>query len=100
MIYFANNNGLNSSSTSNFSNTTITTIIHDDGGWSNSIRTMFIYGTGALRLQLARGGTPASRIFIIGSTLATDAVSKIVNNTINDPIYVINHSRSWGAYVL
>ena len=56
MIYFANNNGLNSSSTSNVSNTTITTIIDDDGSWSNAIRTLFIYGTGGYRLSLLKGG--------------------------------------------
>lgn len=75
--------------------TTTTSIIHQDGGWSNSIKTMFIYGTGALRLQLIRGGTPSSRAFIIGTTLATDAVSRFLNNTINDPEYVKKHYDSW-----
>ena len=75
--------------------TTTTSIIHQDGVWSNSIKTMFIYGTGALRLQLIRGGTPSSRAFIIGTTLATDAVSRFLNNTINDPEYVKKHYDSW-----
>jgi hypothetical protein len=52
---------------------------------------------GALRLQLARGGTPASRTFIIVSTIATDAAAKFVNNTIIDPAFVRSHIENWSA---
>lgn len=76
---------------------TITKIIHDDGSWSNAIRSLFIYSTGALRLHLSRGGTPGSRAFVIGSTILTDATAKVVNNIINDPEYVRNHYSSWKA---
>ena len=68
-------------------------IIHNDGGWSNSIRSIFIYGTGVLRLSLLKsGGSPTSRAFVIGSTLAAEAASKVLQNAINDPKYVKSHS--------
>lgn len=75
--------------------TTNVSIIHDDSGWSNAIRQIFIYGTGALRLHLIRGGTPGTRGFIIGSTLMADGLSRVINNTINDPEYVRNHIENW-----
>lgn len=71
------------------------TITHDDSGWSNAIKQIFIYGTGALRLHLIRGGTPGTRGFIIGSTLIADGLSRVINNTINDPEYVRNHIENW-----
>lgn len=72
-------------------------IIHDDGSWSNTIRSLFIYGTGALRLKanFTRGGTPVQRVFIIGSTLAADNLSRLLKNVINDQNYVKNHVDSW-----
>lgn len=79
------------------SHTTQVRFIHDDGNWSNGIRSLFIYGTGALRLHLIRGGTPASRTLIIASTLATDAVTKVIANTINDPAFVKSHFTNWIA---
>ena len=77
--------------TSNTSSTN-TTIIHDDGNWSNAIRSIFIYGVGAFRFSL---GTPASRAFVVVSTIAGEAGAKIINNAINDPEYIKNHYRSW-----
>jgi hypothetical protein len=63
-------------------------VVHDDGNWSNAIRSLFIYGTGAFRLSLIKGGNPASRAFVIGTTVASDLISKALTNTINDPSYV------------
>jgi hypothetical protein len=81
------NNGLNS----NIS-TTQTSIIHDDGSWSNTIRSIFIYGSGALRLHLIRNaGTPSTRAFVLAGTIATDLGTKVLNNTINDSNYIKNH---------
>jgi len=78
------------------SNSTTTTIIHNDSGWSSGIRTLFLYGTGAFRMTLLRGGgTPFQRGVIIGSTIAADAVTKVLHNTINDPNYVASHINSW-----
>jgi hypothetical protein len=75
-------------------NTTVQ-IIHDENGWSSAIRELFIYGTGALRLHLVRGGTPGSRGFIIASTLVADGLSRVVNNTINDTEYVKKNIKNW-----
>jgi hypothetical protein len=101
VVTFMNNvnNGINS--TSNTTPSSINTqIIHDDGSWSNAIRSLFIYGSGGYRLWLSRaGGTPGSRFVIVGSTLAADTVSRIVTNAINDPNYINNHLRSWGFSV-
>nr|YP_010170416.1 hypothetical protein K8K84_mgp054 [Phanerochaete carnosa]QRZ60398.1 hypothetical protein [Phanerochaete carnosa] len=78
--------------------TTTTTIIQNDGSWGNAVRTIFIYGTGAFRLSVLKGGgTPGSRAFVIASTLAADSLSKVVNNTINVPSYVRSHSINWTA---
>nr|WVH38259.1 hypothetical protein [Trametes maxima] len=79
-------------------NNTTTTIVQNDGSWSDNIRTLFIYGTGAYRLHLIRNtSTPGSRLFVIASTVAGDAVTKIVNYTINDPSYVKNQVINWKA---
>ena len=76
--------------------TTNVQVIHSDGSWSSGIRSLFIYGTGALRISLLKGGgTPTSRAFIIASTIGVDTVSKAFNNAINDPKYVLSHIESW-----
>ena len=72
-------------------------IVHDDGNWSNTIRNLFVYGTGGARflVNLSRGGTPTQRLFIIGTTLVTDGVGRIIQNTLNDPNYVLANVRNW-----
>lgn len=76
-------------------NTTVQ-ITHTDAGWSNSIRQIFIYGTGVFRLSLLRaGGSPGQRSFIIATTLVSGAGTKAINNAINDPSYVKNHINNW-----
>lgn len=90
---------VNSTSTISSTNTT-TTIIHNDGSWSNAIRTMFIYGSGGYRLTLLKGGgTPGSRAFVLGITILGDALSKVVNNTINYPSYVRNQYINWSFFL-
>lgn len=75
---------------------TKTTIIHSNEGWAQGIKSIFIYGTGALRLQLLRGGgTPLQRGFVISSTIVADAASTALKNAINDPVYVEKHINSW-----
>ena len=76
-------------------NNTTTTIIHDDGSWSNGIRSLFIYGAGALRLQAIRNGSPLAKTFVVGGTVLTEVGSRIMINMINDPNYVKNHHTSW-----
>jgi hypothetical protein len=93
----SNNNGSinNDLANSTKSNITKTTIIHDDGSWASSIRTLFVYGTGAMRFHMIRpGGTPGQRAFVMATTFATDIALKVVTNTINDPDYVKNHYQS------
>ena len=81
---------------SNSSSVTIPNITPEEGSWSSGIRSLFIYGTGAYRLTLLRGGgTPSARAFVLASTVGADAISRVVNNTINDPSYVRNHYENW-----
>lgn len=77
------------------SSTTSTQIIHDDGSWSNAIRTIFIYGSGALRFTASR--TSARRGFVVISSLLGDGASRVVTNAINDPEYLRNHAVNWRA---
>ena len=83
----------NNSSTSN----TTTTIIHDDGSWSGASineRSLFIYGSGGMRLATVKG-SPGRVGFVIISTILGDATSRILTNAINDPTYVRNHYVNW-----
>jgi len=78
-------------------NTNYTTnrqIIHDDGSWSKTIRSLFVYGTGGARFwySLSRGGSPLQISFIIGSTLAAGGFSRLLQNSINDPSFVRQHA--------
>lgn len=88
-------NGVNTTSNT-AAHSTHVTIVHNDGSWANGIRSLFIYGTGAFRLSLTRAvGSPSTRGFIIASTLAADGLTRVVNNTINDPSYVKSHIDNW-----
>jgi hypothetical protein len=68
--------------------TTTNHIIHNN---KDGVRSVFIYGTGALRLHLSRG-QPTSplnrRAFIISSTLVAEGISRILLHAINDNCYV------------
>jgi hypothetical protein len=78
------------------SHTTTVQVIHNEGSWSNGIRSLFIYGTGALRISLLKGGgTPTAKGFIIASTVGAEAVRQKINNAINDPKYILSHIESW-----
>lgn len=95
-ICSVNDNTNNITNTQTTSNITNTTIIHDDGSWSNTIRSMFIYGTGGWRMYLIRsGGTPTSRAFVIASTMGADIAGRILSNSINDPSYVSRFRSTW-----
>lgn len=71
---------------------TQTTIIHSNEGWAQGIKSIFIYGAGALRFQLLRGGgTP---LLVLSTTITADAISTGLKNAINDPEYVEKHISS------
>nr|YP_009653027.1 hypothetical protein [Laccaria bicolor]QCG70085.1 hypothetical protein [Laccaria bicolor] len=96
-------NTSNTSSTSTVTNsvtqgqtqTTTTQIIHNDGSWSNAIRSLFIYGTGGYRLYLTRTGSPGSRFMIVGSSMLADNIGRFLANSVNDPNYLVNHLNAW-----
>ena len=101
VMCFMNNS--NASDTNTVANTvtqvqtqsTTTQIIHNDGSWSNAIRSLFIYGTGGYRLYLTRNGSPGSRFAIVGTSILADNVGRFLANSINDPNYLANHINSW-----
>nr|YP_010146928.1 hypothetical protein K4014_mgp39 [Cyclocybe aegerita]QQP21437.1 hypothetical protein [Cyclocybe aegerita] len=67
-----------------------------NGTWSDTIRSIFIYGTGSLRLaHLVKSGGAGSKTFIVTTTILSDAGSQILSNAINDPNYILNHYKSW-----
>jgi hypothetical protein len=76
--------------------TTCTTIIHSNDGWAQGIKSLYIYGAGALQLHLMRGsGTPLQKGFVISGAIVADAASTALKNAINDPEYVEKHIDSW-----
>jgi hypothetical protein len=88
------NNATQVTETQNTTTNTTTSIIHNDGSFSNTIRSLFIYGTGAFRISMLRnGGSPGSRFAVIGSSIAMDYATKIANNIINDPDYIMKYSQ-------
>jgi hypothetical protein len=44
--------------------------------------------------MLKGGGTPTSKFIAVAGTVGADYVSKILNNTINDPGYVREHYKN------
>nr|YP_009653005.1 hypothetical protein [Laccaria amethystina]QCG70063.1 hypothetical protein [Laccaria amethystina] len=90
------NNTPNISNTNTITQSTTTQIIHNDGSWSNAIRSLFIYGTGGYRLYLTRSGsTPGSRFMIVGGSIFVDNVGRFLANSINDPNYIRNYVNAW-----
>ena len=93
------NNTSNTSNINTVTNTmtqsTTTQIIHNDGSWSNAIRSLFIYGTGGYRLYLTRNGSPGSRFVIVGGSIFANNVGRFLANSINDPNYLKNYLNAW-----
>jgi hypothetical protein len=85
------NNATQVTETLNTTTNTTTQIIHNDGSWSNAIRSLFIYGTGGYRLYLTRTGSPGSRFMIVGGSMLADNVGRFLANSVNDPNYLVNH---------
>jgi len=94
--YIYNPNNIFNMSDTGSTSTTTTTIVHSNDGWAQGIKSIFVYGTGALRFHMLRSGdTPMQRTFVIGSTIVIDAASTALKNSINDPEYVEKHINSW-----
>lgn len=94
--YIYNPNIIFNMSDTGSTSATTTTIIHSNDGWAQGVKSIFIYGTGALRFHMLRSaGTPLQRTFVLGSTIAIDAASTALKTAINDPDYVEKHISSW-----
>jgi len=80
----------------NVPGSTNTQIVQSNDGWTQGIKSLFIYGTGAIRFNLLRaGGTPFQKAFVISSTIVADFASTALNNAINYPDYVEKHINIW-----
>lgn len=97
VICFMNNSNTSDINTvvNTVTQSTTTQIIHNDGSWSNAIRSLFIYGTGGYQLYLTRTGSPGSRFAIVGGSIFADSVGRFLANSINDPNYLRNYINAW-----
>ena len=93
--FYSIDNIVNNMSPAGSSSQTTTQVIHTSDGWASGIKSIFIYGTGAIRYHFIRAGTPFQKGFVIASTIAGDAASTALKNAINDPEYVEKHLNSW-----
>lgn len=73
----------------NSNNPRTTQIVHNNGTWAESIRSVFIYGTAGLRYVAARTGP--GRVFTIFGAIGTDVTARFFQNAINDPTYIREH---------
>ena len=78
------NNNVNNSN-----NTRTTQIVHSNGTWAESIRSVFIYGTAGLRYVAARSGP--GRAFTVVGAIGVDLSARFFQNAINDPTYIREH---------
>jgi Cytochrome C and Quinol oxidase polypeptide I len=89
-----NNMVPNMSDTVNSNNNSRSTqIIHNNGTWSDTIRTIFIYGTAGIRYAASRTGP--GRAFTVVGALNTDIGARFIQNAINDPNFVREHINNW-----
>jgi hypothetical protein len=74
---------------SNSNNSRVTQIIHNNGTWSDTIRTIFIYGTASLRYVAVRTGP--GRAFVVVGAVGTELGTRFAQNAINNLNYVLEH---------
>lgn len=67
--------------------------VYAHGSWPDTVRTIFIYGTGALRYVAKK--TPSGRIAVTAGTIAMDFGSQITKRVIDDPTWFTQHLSSW-----
>lgn len=71
-----------------------TKVIHQDGNWSDSIRSLFIYGSAAARIHLQATSNPRKFGIAAGAVIA-ESVAKFLTNAINGPTYIKDHVHNW-----
>ena len=67
--------------------------VYSHGTWPDAVRTIFIYGTGALRYIAKK--TPTGRIAVTASTIAIDYGAQIAKRVIDDPTWFGQHLSNW-----
>nr|YP_004376374.1 hyp12 [Moniliophthora roreri]ADO51595.1 hyp12 [Moniliophthora roreri] len=79
--------------------TTEVKIIHNDNGWGEVIKKIFIYGVGGHRfIELVRTSAKAStRTFTVAATIGTDISSSVIQRIVNDPTYINAHWQNFSA---
>ena len=88
--------GDNENTNNNNETTTNRNIVFSNGTWSSTVRSIFIYGTAAIHMNLTRA--PGRGIFKLGTALgafAVDTGGKFIENAINDPSYIRDHVKNW-----
>ena len=67
--------------------------VYSHGSWPDTVRTIFIYGTGALRYVAKK--TATGRIAVTASTIAIDYGAQIAKRVIDDPTWFGQHLSNW-----
>lgn len=67
--------------------------VYSQGSWPDAVRTIFIYGTGALRYVAQK--TPSGRIAVTAGTLAIYSGAQITKRVIDDPTWFTQHLSNW-----
>ena len=67
--------------------------VYSHGSWPDTVRTIFIYGAGALRYVAKK--TATGRIAVTASTIAIDYGAQIAKRVIDDPTWFGQHLSNW-----
>lgn len=67
--------------------------VYSHGSWPDTVRTIFIYGTGALRYVAQKSST--GKIAVTASTIAIDYGAQIAKRIIDDPTWFGQHLGNW-----
>ena len=73
-------------------------IIINNGTWSDTIRTLFIYGAAGAKIQFSRAPGGRHSLFVGIGAIAADMLSRISSNIINDPSYIRQHVMNWKLF--
>ena len=84
---------VNSTTSETVSQTTNVSVISNDGSWSSLIRSVFIYGSGGVRILYSR--TPQGRFISTIGTVVIGQGSSIVERAANDPTYIRRQFENW-----